>query len=228
MRTRRTSLTASLLLSTALAGLLAAQEKAKKLTLEEFLRQVPTRVADQKGAPGDMVNFVLVGSQAQVEQALAAAGWQLVDRTKKEAALRAVLDTIKKKPYTQMPMSELFLFGRVQDFGYARAEPIRVVAERHHFRLWKAPWQTDDGRDLWIGAGTHDIGLEEDKRSGSVTHKIDPEVDKERDYIAQTLEEAGRVAGRGAVLPPQPIREARTATGGSFQSNGRVVVIILK
>jgi hypothetical protein len=108
------------------------------------------------------------------------------------------------------------------------AEPIRVVAQRHHFRLWRAPWKTDDGRDLWIGAGTHDIGFEEDKRTGKITHKIDPEVDKERDFIAQSLVEAGRVAGRGTVLPPAPVREAKTAHGGQFRSDGRVLVIFLK
>ena len=210
------------------AGSLAAADTKEKVTLGEFARRVPVRVQDEASTPGDMVNFLLVGSRAQVEKALAAAGWTRVDRTKTEAAMRAVLDTIRKKPYLELPMSELFLFGRAQDYGFARAEPLSVVAERHHFRLWEAPWQTSDGEEIWVGAGTHDIGFEKNKRTGKTTHKIDPEVDKERDFIAQTLQDAGQVAGRGFVLPAQPVRQATTAHGGPYHSDGRVLVIILK
>ncbi len=33
-----------------------------------------------------------------------------------------------------MPMSDLMLFGRMQDFGYAQADPLKVVESRHHFQ----------------------------------------------------------------------------------------------
>lgn len=207
---------------------LAAKEKKEKVTPAEFLRRVPLRVKDKDGTAGDMVNFVLVGSREKVTKALTAAGWKQVDRTKTEAAIRAVLSTIQKKPYTELPISELYLFGRAQDYGYAQAESLRVVAERHHFRVWEAPWVTTDGDKIWIGAGTHDIGFEEDRRSGKVTHQIDPEVDKEREFIGETLKHAGRAAGAGYLLPEKPVREATTAHGGKFRSDGRVLVILLK
>lgn len=226
--TRAKPLGRLLLAGLLLLGLPAGAETKKKLTLDEFAREVPRRVRDENNTPGDMVNFVLVGSRQQAEKALAAAGWKKVDRTKTEAALRAILSTVQKRPYTELPMSELFLFGRAQDFGYAHAAPLRVVAERHHFRLWEAPWKTTSGESIWVGAGTHDVGFEEDKRTGKVTHKIDPEVDKEREFIGESLHEAGQVAGRGYIRPPQPVREATTAHGGPFRSDGRVLVIILK
>jgi len=100
----------ALLLLVVVAACVPAAAEKEKLTLEELICRLPPRVQDKDGTPGDMVNFVLVGPRERVEQALAAAGWQPVDRTKKDAALRAVLDTLQKKPYTQMPMSELFLF----------------------------------------------------------------------------------------------------------------------
>lgn len=221
-------LLALLLVALLATGPLAAADSKERVTLSEFARRVPARVQDKDKNAGDMVNFVLVGSRAQVEKTLAAAGWTQVDRTKTEAAVRAVIETIQKKPYLELPMSELFLFGRAQDYGFARAEPLSVVAERHHFRLWEAPWQTSDGEEIWVGAGTHDVGLEKDKRTGKTTHKIDPEVDKERDFIGQTLQDAGRVAGLGYVLPAAPVRQATTAHGAPYHSDGRVLVIILK
>lgn len=226
--TRAKPLGRLLLAGLLLLGLAAGAESKKKLTLAEFTRRLPVRVEDKDGTAGDMVNFVLVGSRQQAEKALAAAGWKKVDRTKTEAALRAILSTVQKRPYTELPMSELFLFGRAQDFGYAHAAPLRVVAERHHFRLWEAPWETTQGETIWIGAGTHDVGFEEDKRTGKVTHKIDPEVDKEREFIGESLHEAGQVAGMGYLTPPNPVQEATTAHGGPFHSDGRVLVIILR
>jgi len=219
----------TLLLAALLAALPAPAQGGKpRIALDDFLARLPSRVADKDGTPGDMVNFVLVGSREQVLQALEAAGWQQVDRTTSEAILSAILVTLDKKVYVTLPMSELFLFDRPQDFGYARGDPIRVVAERHHFRLWEAPWKTDDGQDIWLGAGTYDAGFEEHQRTGDITHKIDPEVDNERDYIAATLRAAGRVAGFGYGAPPDPIRESTTAHGGAFRSDGRIALLLLK
>lgn len=221
--------TATLLaLGALLAGATPMARAKEKLSLPEFIKRLPTRVADKRGTPGDMVNFVLVGSQEQIKKALEAAGWKEVDRTPTEAAVRIVESILNKRAYTELPMSELFLFGRAQNFGYARADPVAVVAERHHFRLWKSPWKTTKEDTIWIGAGTHDIGFEEDRRSGDITHRIDPEVDKEREFIRETLREAGRVAGFGYLRLPAPVREATTAHGGPYRSDGRVLVMILK
>jgi hypothetical protein len=118
------------------------------------------------------------------------------------------------------------LFGRVQDHGMAQGDPIQVIAERHHFRIWKAPFQVD-GREFFVGAGTHDIGFDRDARNNGVTHKIDPEIDKERDFIGKSLEESGMVAKLEYVMPSQPSKEAVTATGATFRSDGRVLVIYL-
>ncbi|HYK90230.1 MAG TPA: LssY C-terminal domain-containing protein, partial [Acidobacteriota bacterium] len=131
-----------------------------------------------------------------------------------------------KQAYTQLPMSELQLFGRPQDYGFAHADPILVVAARHHFRIWKAPFQVKD-QILWVGAGTHDIGLEKDQRNGKLTHKIDSDTDSEREYIGSTLKETGSVAKLLYMTPSQPIKDAKTATGGSFHSDGRTLVIVL-
>ncbi|MCI0439770.1 MAG: LssY C-terminal domain-containing protein, partial [Chloroflexi bacterium] len=161
MRSGATTTATLLLVALLLAQATPAQGGKARLTLDDFASRLPTRVTDHEGTPGDMVNFVLIGSREQVIAALEAAGWEPVDRSTSEAILTAILVTLDKKVYVTLPMSELFLFDRAQDFGYARGDPIRVVAERHHFRLWEAPWQTEDGQDIWLGAGTYDAGLEE-------------------------------------------------------------------
>ena len=195
--------------------------------LRKSIDSLPRRVNDQFQHQGDMVNFVIVGSLQKVQDTLTAADWHLADRDLNESLVKAALETYQKKAYLGMPMSELYLFGRVQDYGYEQAEPYAVVASRHHFRIWKAPFQWN-GQDVWAGAGTHDIGFEKDQRNGNVTHKIDPAVDGERDNIGATLQKSGKVKALNYYLPPSPVQDARNATGGGYHSDGRILVITLK
>jgi len=194
---------------------------------QEMLDRIPTRISDSLGNAGDRVNFLIVGSEARVHRVLDSAGWIQPDKSIKNAFLRGALDSFSREAYVTMPISDLMLFGRNQDFGYAQADPIKVIATRHHFRLWRAPFDAD-GQPLWAGAGTHDIGLEKDQRNGKLTHKIDPAVDGERDYIGQSLQQTGLVAKLDYMTPSNPVTEAKTATGGGFHSDGRTLVVYLQ
>jgi LssY C-terminus len=195
--------------------------------LRKHIDRLPRRVDDRFQNPGDMVNFVIVGSQKNLQAALDAANWHVADTTKKRAVLDALLETYEDKDYLQLPMSTLYLFGRPQDFGYEMAEPIAMVADRHHFRIWKAPF-TWKGLEVWAGAGTHDIGFAKDKRNGRITHKIDPLVDGERDNIGSSLQKTDKVTSLTYYLPSNPVQAAKNATGAEYQSDGRLLVIILQ
>ena len=194
---------------------------------QQMLDSIPLRVSDAEGNAGDRVNFIIVGSQEKVQAALSAAGWVVVDKTKKDAVLHGLLTSLSKEGYVTMPMSELELFGRVQDFGYAQADPLKVVASRHHFRIWKAPF-TASGEQVWAGAGTHDIGFDKDNRNNGITHKIDPATDGERDYIGQGLQDTGLSVKQEYMTATNPVKEARTATGSGFTSDGRTLIIYLQ
>jgi LssY-like putative type I secretion system component LssY len=194
--------------------------------LADGINSLPRRVNDEFKNLGDMTNFVIVGTDKQVKDAFEAAKWHIADLDTKQSIAKAVLLTMQKQDYMTMPMSQLYLFDRVQDFGYEQGEAYAVVASRHHFRLWKAPFQWN-GEDVWIGAGTHDIGFEKDQRNGKTTHKIDPAVDGERDHIGETLQQAGQVQTLRYFTPKNAITEARNATGGGYHSDGRVLVVFL-
>lgn len=193
----------------------------------DLLSKIPRRVSDPAKNPGDMVNVLIVGTEDQVVQAFAAAGWVQVDKTVGNTALNAFMGSLEKKDYLTMPMSTLFLFGRPQDYGFAHAEPVRVAMSRNHLRVWKSPYVVD-GRPLWCVAATHDIGFERDQRNNGVTHKIDPAIDGEREYVNGTLSGTGLVVQRDHVTPADPLTTAKTATGGEFHSDGRILVLVLK
>jgi hypothetical protein len=193
----------------------------------ELFANIPRRVQDQQGNPGDMVNFAIIGTEEQVQKAFAAAGWTAVDKSTQDAIVHGLLATLSHQAYTEMPMSILYLFGRPQDLSFARGDPLAVAAIRHHLRVWKST-ETVNGQQLWVGSATHDDGFEKDQRNGNVTHHIDPNIDVERDFIEQSFAAAGMLAGAAYVTPSDPLKTARTATGGSFHSDGRIVVMLLR
>jgi len=193
----------------------------------DLVNKIPRRVTDPNGKPGDMVNVLIVGTQEQAVDAFTSAGWVEVDKQAGNSAMNAIMDSLEKKDYLTMPMSVLYLFNRGQDYGFAHAEPVKVAMSRNHLRVWKSPY-TVEGRPLWCVAATHDIGFERDQRNGGVTHKIDPAIDGEREYVNGTLSATGLVVQRDHVTPKDPLTTAMTATGGEFHSDGRVVVLVLK
>ena len=208
------------------APVLHVSNRTLDADLGKQLDGLPRRVNDQFNHLGDMVNFVIIGSEKDVQAALEAAAWHIADTNNTTAVVNAVLEAYDKKDYLAMPMSTLYLFGRKQDFGYEMADPIAMVASRHHFRIWKAPFAWK-GEEVWVGAGTHDIGFARDKRNHSVTHKIDPAVDGERENIGISLEKSNKARTFSYYLPPNPVQEARNATGHGYHSDGRLLVVFL-
>jgi hypothetical protein len=205
----------------------AARQVSSLPGIDNYLfAKIPRRVGDKEGNPGDMVNFLILGSEAAMQRVFTTAGWVKVDADVKDTILHGVIGGLSKESYLTMPMSPLYLFGRPQDYGWAHAEPLSVVRSRNHLRIWKAPFQVK-GATLWVGAATHDIGFERDQRNDGITHKIDPDIDLERDYVEKTLASTGLVAELTHLLPDNPMKEAKTATGGSFHSNGQVLILKL-
>jgi hypothetical protein len=214
-------------LSTAAATVVGGPpETAMPAITKKLLDSIPRRVADQNHGPGDMVNILIVGTDEEMVKAFTTAQWVKVDKSVESTVLSGLMATLEKKDYLTMPMSTLYLFDRPQDYGFAHAEPVRVVMSRNHLRAWKSPYQVK-GRPLWCVAATHDVGFERDQRNNGVTHKIDPAIDGEREFVNQTLSGTGLVSARGHVVPTHPLTEAKTATGGEFHSDGRILVLVL-
>ena len=192
-----------------------------------YFDRIPRRVSDPQGKPGDRVNFAIVCTEDQLKEALKTAGWVIVDKDVRTTVLEGALATFSKQAYLTIPMSPLQLFGRNQDYGFAHAEPIQVVTQRHHFRIWKSPYNVG-GSTIWIGAGTHDIGFDRDQRNNGLTHKIDPDTDKERDYIVETLKQTGTVVKTSYITPKDTLTKAKTAHGEEFFTDGRILIAWLR
>jgi hypothetical protein len=58
-------------------------------------------------------------------------------------------------------------------------------------------------------------------------HRIDPNVDTERDFIARNLGVTWQPARTEYMQSPYPVLSAQTATGQSYHSDGRMLFVKL-
>jgi hypothetical protein len=166
--------------------------------LRKELEQLPCCATDNDGEKlGDPLNVVLIGDSQEVLTTLTRSGWSFTHRISLSTAGRLAGAALGGEAYPVAPVSNLYLFGRKQDFALQRARP--TISQRNHTRFWLAPFRFR-GRQVWVGQVSRDIGVKLTPNSPSLTtHIIDPEVDLTREYLLHSLLDAGLVAGFGFV-----------------------------
>ena len=203
------------------AGLHRTQENSSELGL--MMDYLPPRIFSGEGREGDMLNLVFVGQQEDLQKAFERAGWIKTDKCTPIFAWHLLWHRTND---ARLPMSRLFLFGRVQDYSYALPEPGAAASRRHHIRIWKTDY-TIDGTPVWAGSATHDIALEIAKRGHLISHRIDPAVDAERDFVGIDLTTTSSVSRQEYLHSPDPVFQALTASGETYHSDSKILLLDL-
>jgi hypothetical protein len=174
-----------------------------------------------EGREGDMLNVIFVAKEDDLQEVFARAGWVKVEKSRPQIIWHLLWQRTR---YMKLPMDRLYLFGRAQDYSYALPDPSSIVARRHHLRIWKTSREVD-GVPLWVGAATHDVGIVFVKRKLWVFHRIDPNVDAERDFIARNLEQTQQLIRKEYVRSAEGVSGAETATGQAYYSDNRMLLM---
>jgi hypothetical protein len=191
--------------------------------LSELVKLLPPRVVNGEGREGDMLNVIFVAREEELREAFAKAGWLEMDN--KSQPQKIVWHLLwQRNHYMKLPMDRLYVFGRAQDYSYALPDPESIVGRRHHLRIWKTDREVD-GIPLWVGAATHDIGIEFVKHKLWFFHRIDPNVDAERDYVAVNLAENWQFTRKEYVRCAEPVLDGHTATGQPFYSDNKMLLV---
>ncbi len=204
------------------AGLRRSEEAASGV--DEMMRFLPPRVFDAEGHEGDMLNLVFVAQPADLQRAFARAGWVKTDRWRPIFVWHLLQHGTND---AKLPMARFNLFGRVQDYSYALPDPEAIVSRRHHLRIWKTDY-TVDGTPIWVGAATHDLAIEIAKRGHLINHRIDPDVDAERNFIGAELAGVSSVSRPEYLLREDPVFRAQTVSGEEYYSDSRILFLDLQ
>ncbi|MEI5582842.1 MULTISPECIES: LssY C-terminal domain-containing protein [unclassified Agromyces] len=184
-----------------------------------------TRTSD--GLLGDPVNLAFDGPEVAVHAAMGAGGWTRADEVTLGSSWRIVTSTLSRRSYDEAPVSPLFLFGRQQDFAYQQ-EVAGNPAKRHHVRFWRTAdgWLLPGGRRVdWLAAGTFDRAVGFSLFTLQVTHKIDADIDVERDHIIRTLTDADVGVGVHVLRDFSTGYHSRNGGGDSVRTDGDLPVV---
>lgn len=177
------------------------------------------------GIPGDPLNIAVVGSEEEVVHALHAAGWAPANPLTFASSVRIAVNTVFKKPDPNAPVSNLYLYGRKEDLAFEKSVG-HSPRERHHVRFWRSD-QTDDDRSVWMGAATHDIGVELSRTTAQITHRIAANVDAERDLLLAELTQANPLLTTRWIEGFHKVMQGRNGGGDPWHTDGRLPIATL-
>jgi hypothetical protein len=192
--------------------------------LQGVVEKTPLRTHTAGGTPSDITNLMFLGTQEQLVAAFVEAGWFQADNLSVRSALKTMGATVRQTGYSSAPVSSLRIEGRVPDLVFQKS--LNTFAKRHHLRIWKQAG-TYDGREIWIGAATHDLAITNAKAGTKWSHRIDPYIDRERDWISTDLLFIGTAVGYADVGRPAAPRKTANATGDQILTDGKMSVLAL-
>ncbi len=190
------------------------------------LESSPKTTHTAEGIPGDPLNVGFIGEEKDVIHSMAAAGWLPADPITFRTSARITESALMGKPFPTAPVSNLYLWDRVQDLAFELQVPGNT-RQRHHVRLWKSPHASPDGRTVWIGAATFDRSVGVSHLTGKVTHHIAADVDDERDKLINDFTSHGQLLAFYQVTGVGSTVWGRNGGGDQYFTDGELTVGVL-
>jgi hypothetical protein len=187
--------------------------------LRTWLQTIPSEVNLPDGEPAsDIINLAFLGTREQLSTAFHSAGWTTADPLTAKTFARSYAAVSAMRAYPTAPVSPLLYDDRLPDAVFQKS--FNSLSKRHHIRMWSV--QTPEGA-VWLGAATHDIAAAVDWGRMTLTHKIDPNIDIERDKIHYDLQEAGCVDS--SVMLERPLWATNEGIdGASVTTDGALLI----
>jgi hypothetical protein len=181
------------------------------------------------GLLSDPVNLAFYGSEKQLTAAMGAAGWTMAEQLSLKSSLKMIYAGALGKSYPSAPVNSAFLFGRKQSLAFEK-DMDGNPRKRHHVRFWNTPehWWLPGGYQVdWLGAATFDEHVGLSLFTGQITHKIDGNIDQERDFILHTLKAVHAASDVQIVKHFTSSYHSRNGGGDTIHTDGALPFIRL-
>ena len=192
--------------------------------LQDLVFNAPMRTTATNGTPSDPTNLMFIGSEQELIAAFSEAGWLQANDLNVKSAMKVATATLRQTGYNDAPMSTLLLQGQPPNLVFQKS--LNTFAKRHHLRVWKVK-QDYNGRNVWVAAATHDIATTSERAGTKWSHRIDPHIDRERDWVETDLLFIGTAKARAEVDRPKAPKQLSNATGDDIVTDGKMSVVEL-
>ncbi len=210
----------------AYVGLPRLQEVLSKIYVPDYFIG---RSLTEVGMLADPINLAIDGSEAGIHAAMTRAGWVRAEELTIRSSWGIVLSSVLRRPYPEAPVSSLFLFGQRQAFAYQQ-EVDGNASQRHHVRFWPVPdgWALPGGfRVGWLAAATYDKAVGISLFTLQVTHRVDADIDIERDYVINTVRYVEPEASLRVIKEYSSAFTTRNGGGDVVRTDGSLPILDL-
>jgi hypothetical protein len=192
-----------------------------RIEREPGLSKLAMLTATGQGIPGGPINVGFLGTHEDLIRAFHAAGWYPADPITLRTSVEIIGSVLLDRPYKSAPVSPLFFEGRQQDLAFEKPEGISAD-RRQHVRLWSILAKGADARPVWLGAVTFDSGVTLSRDTGQVTHRIAPDIDKERGRLIGDLNQAHMITAIFQMRGIGPTLNGRNGEGDPYYTDGEI------
>lgn len=184
-----------------------------------------TYTSEEETTTGEPVNLVILADDGQeIVDAFEKAGLIQVESVDQQSLGTTIVDALEKRI---TPISKRYLLGRSQD--YAFQSPSDSLAHRHHLRVWRYHDHTWDDKPIWLVSASYDkqLGLALAGFLPLPTHIVSPNIDDERDFLADLFTHHKVVSRRSHAPGVGPLLFRSNGDLSFFLTDGETVVLTL-
>ncbi len=129
------------------------------------------------------INFIfLAKNDEEVKNIFLKADWEDADKLNYKSIKSMLWNLLFQKSYDKAPITPLFWNNKTQNFSFQKSINEKNIRYRHHIRIWKSDYLYN-WYFIYVGVWVFDDWL----KWWYFTHKISPDVNKEREYIFSDL-----------------------------------------
>lgn len=187
----------------------------------------PKTSEDLAGGPMEPASFVLIGQARDVISRFTRAGWSLAETPSVTGLTRELLAVVRDAPDPSGPVTPSYFATQPQDLAFEKPGAANgSVRQRHHIRIWRAPICIQPCTPVWVATCSYDEGVKFVAKPYLITHRISPDIDTEREFIASALRNAG--ARDLAFVPVTGPQRGRNAGADEFFTDGFAHVMVVQ
>lgn len=171
------------------------------------------------------ISFIIIAkSDQEIIDLFKKAKWQLADRINILSTYKMSKAVLFKESYSQAPITPDFWNSEVNSFGFQKETAENSLTKRHHVRFWKTAYTTDNGKNIYVGTASFDNGIK--WGITVVTHKIDPDIDTEREFLFKDLKSTNMIS---KIQKEQFVnrRLGRNFNGDLFFTDGQAYILYI-
>lgn len=191
--------------------------------ISDFIKRASLYSENLLGQKMEPVSFVVAGDEEVLKQIFARAGWEKAEAPSIKNILKISSAIAKNLSYPNAPMTPSFYNNKTNDLGFEKPVEPNTARQRHHTRYWKTGYQVG-AKDIWVATASFDEGVEIGAIIQLPTHKIDPDIDKEREFIMNDLKKTNLITAYQKINLVGKT-SGINAAGDSFFTDGQAYLV---